>query len=135
MLFRPIPFQLTPFLKINGRVHEYEYLSHLEMKCRDAAKSVLKYEDAATPVHFKTSDDYDNAGHQQYQQVKVRQEQQQIPSFYAPPGNLDVDTPLVPQSLEASRKFCGYVICFIGKFFQLLISYIFRLEIQSLVVC
>ena len=108
-------------------MHEYEYLRHLEKKCLDAAKSVLKYEDAATPAHFKTSDNHE--GHQQYQQVKVRQEQQQIPSFYAPPGNLDVDTPLVPQSLEASRKFCGYVICFIGKFFQLLI--IFHFEIHS----
>jgi acetoin utilization deacetylase AcuC-like enzyme len=32
------------------------------------------------------------------------------PSFYAPAGKLDCDTPLTAQSLEASRKFCGAAI-------------------------
>ena len=32
------------------------------------------------------------------------------PGFYAPAGNLDCDTPLTAQSLEASRKFCGAAI-------------------------
>ncbi len=33
----------------------------------------------------------------------------EMPYFYAPTGFLDTDTPLVRKSLEASRKFCGYV--------------------------
>lgn len=31
-----------------------------------------------------------------------------MPSFYAPPGNLDVDTPLSEHSLDAATDFCGY---------------------------
>jgi hypothetical protein len=30
-----------------------------------------------------------------------------LPVFYAPPGMLDSDTPLQPQSLEAAKRFCG----------------------------
>lgn len=32
---------------------------------------------------------------------------QEKPSFYAPGGNLDCDTPLSPQSLTAAKRFCG----------------------------
>ena len=112
-------------------MHEYEYLSHLEKKCRDAAKSILKYEDTAPLIHTQTGDKYDNEGNQRHQQLRIRQEQQQMPSFYAPPGNLDVDTPLVPQSLEASRKFCGYVTCLFGKLLQPFITYYCNCEICS----
>ena len=31
----------------------------------------------------------------------------QLPSFYAPAGDLDTDTPLGPQSLQAASRFCG----------------------------
>ena len=37
----------------------------------------------------------------------------QFPSFYAPPGMLDSDTPLQPQSLEAAKRFCGCVVSLI----------------------
>lgn len=48
----------------------------------------------------------------------------EMPYFYAPTGFLDADTPLVKKSLEASRKFCGYVtktaqemfrVCFVSS--------------------
>lgn len=50
------------------RVHEFEYLDHLERKCR--------------------------------------KEVNHLPYFYAPQGLLDTDTPLVPQSYEAAKRFC-----------------------------
>jgi hypothetical protein len=62
------------------RVHEYAYLSHLEAKCLSSINTT---------------------------QTTERQNQVPIPSFYAPVGNLDGDTPLVPQSLDASRRYCG----------------------------
>jgi len=37
------------------------------------------------------------------------------PSFYAPPGMLDADTPLEQQSLDASRKFCGAAMMAVDK--------------------
>ena len=33
-----------------------------------------------------------------------------MPGFYAPPGNLDCDTPLSQDSLDAARGFCGAAI-------------------------
>ena len=37
------------------------------------------------------------------------------PSFYAPAGKLDSDTPLVPQSLDASSKFCSAAMFAVDK--------------------
>lgn len=33
-----------------------------------------------------------------------------VPFFHAPPGNLDCDTPLSQDSLDAARNFCGAAI-------------------------
>lgn len=42
-----------------------------------------------------------------------------VPSFYAPGGRLDSDTPVGPNSLEAARKFCGAAMfavdCLLGS--------------------
>lgn len=56
------------------RVHDIEYLQHLENKCRQS----------------KQPGSYRN-----------------IPPFQAPAGYLDCDTPLVEQSLDAAKRFCG----------------------------
>ena len=37
------------------------------------------------------------------------------PSFYAPAGKLDSDTPLVPQSLDASSRFCSAAMSAVDK--------------------
>ena len=50
------------------RVHDYNYLRHLERKSAGESK---------------------------------------FPPFYAPIGMLDTDTPLLPHSLEAAKRFCG----------------------------
>jgi hypothetical protein len=68
------------------RVHEYTYLNHLENKC-------------------KTSSERQNL--QGFDSCDQESNSSGIPHFYAPSGYLDIDTPLVPQSLNASRRFCG----------------------------
>jgi acetoin utilization deacetylase AcuC-like enzyme len=72
------------------RVHEYTYLNHLEAKCH------LAYSNGRS-TEGGINSNLDSV------------EQQKIPYFYAPTGNLDVDTPLVAKSLTASRMFCGSV--------------------------
>ena len=42
-----------------------------------------------------------------------------MPTFYAPPGKLDSDTPLVESSLDASRRFCGAAMTAVDKVNQL----------------
>lgn len=79
---------LLPHCCVTLRVHEYTYLSHLEAKCH-LAHSTGRSSDG----------DIKSNGHSL--------EQQKMPYFYAPTGNLDVDTPLVAKSLTASRMFCG----------------------------
>lgn len=70
------------------RVHEYSYLSHLQSKCSQS--SAIDSSDEAI-------------GEKGSGTAKM----QPMPSFYAPAGNLDTDTPLVTQSLYAARKYCG----------------------------
>lgn len=74
------------------RVHEYTYLNHLATKCH-LASSNLRGCDGSV----KSSPHSDE------------QNKSRMPYFYAPAGNLDIDTPLVAKSLEASRIFCGLV--------------------------
>jgi acetoin utilization deacetylase AcuC-like enzyme len=71
------------------RVHEYAYLNHLESKCKTSLER-------QNTQGFETHNSESNSS--------------AIPSFYAPSGYLDIDTPLVPQSLNASRRFCGAAI-------------------------
>lgn len=71
--FFPCPFS----------VHEFEYLQHLENKCRQS----------------KQPGSYQN-----------------IPAFQAPAGYLDCDTPLVEQSLDAAKRFCGFVLLYYATF-------------------
>ena len=61
-------------------MHQYAYLDHLHKKCQ-----------------LTTADPTNQA------------QSTSFPSFYALIGNLDVDTPLGNQSLDAARRFCGYV--------------------------
>lgn len=67
------------------RVHEYAYLKHLENKCHASSRQ----------------------NHQSSENRNQKSDSSRIPPFYAPTGYLDIDTPLVPQSLNASRRFCG----------------------------
>ena len=69
------------------RVHDYAYFQHLQQKCKDADISLSKFNNDIS----------------------------KNPSFYAPPGMLDSDTPLVHQSLDASRKFCGAAMIAVDK--------------------
>eukprot|EP01032_Pedospumella_encystans_P011509 gene11509-13377_t len=71
------------------RVHEYTYLKYIEDKCRAAAMMSSAAEKGTPNNHSVAA---------------------QFPSFYAPPGMLDSDTPLQPQSLEAAKRFCGAAI-------------------------
>mgnify|MGYP003385398067 CR=1 FL=1 len=61
-------------------MHEYPYVQHLLNKCEQLTM---------TPHHRATP---------------------QSPHFCAPPGNLDCDTPLSQDSLDAARTFCGAAI-------------------------
>lgn len=71
------------------RVHDFAYFQHLQQKCKDADGSSSK---------------------------NINQDiSKKAPSFYAPPGMLDADTPLVHQSLDASRKFCGAAMTAVDK--------------------
>jgi acetoin utilization deacetylase AcuC-like enzyme len=63
------------FSLLAARVHDFEYLSHLEKKCQ--LQSGIEGE---------------------------------FPSFYAPEGKLDTDTPLVSQSFTAAKRFCSAAI-------------------------
>jgi acetoin utilization deacetylase AcuC-like enzyme len=63
-------------------VHEYTYLRYIDEKCK---ASVITAAAGGRPAMA-------------------------LPAFYAPPGMLDSDTPLQPQSLEAAKRFCGYVL-------------------------
>eukprot|EP01038_Epipyxis_sp_PR26KG_P007318 gene7318-9972_t len=60
------------------KVHEYSYLNHLENKSRQSA--------------FGNKENHNSDGG---------------PSFKSPPNLLDPDTPLMAQSLEAAKLFCG----------------------------
>ena len=62
------------------RVHDYEYLRHLE--CRGGSTS-----GATVGAASATS---------------------APPPWLPPPGSLDTDTPLVDASLDAAKRFCGY---------------------------
>lgn len=68
------------------RVHDFAYFQHLEKKCLNRDSLTIK-------------DNRDS----------------NMPWFYAPPGFLDADTPLVNQSLDASRKFCGAAMMAVDK--------------------
>ena len=70
------------------RVHDFAYFQHLEQKCKVADASSLK---------------------------GINRDESKYPPFYAPPGMLDADTPLVHQSLDASRKFCGAAMMAVDK--------------------
>lgn len=41
-----------------------------------------------------------------------------IPSFYAPAGYLDIDTPLSSSSLDAAKRFCGGAMLAVDKVLQ-----------------
>ena len=74
------------------RVHDLSYLRHLEAKCNAAASA---------SGNSKNSNSSSNSSNSSSAQE---------PDFYSPPGMLDSDTPLKPQSLAASRDFCGAAI-------------------------
>ena len=74
------------------RVHEYSYLSHLQSKCLQTS---------AMAASDRTAEEKDS---------DAAMRMQPMPSFYAPAGNLDTDTPLVTHSLNASKKYCGAAI-------------------------
>jgi acetoin utilization deacetylase AcuC-like enzyme len=70
-------------------VHEYTYLRYLDEKC----KASVGFGGGATSSS--------SSGADRGKSVMA------LPAFYAPPGMLDSDTPLQPQSLEAAKRFCG----------------------------
>jgi acetoin utilization deacetylase AcuC-like enzyme len=67
---------------ICNRVHEYTYLRYIDEKCKASVGLRGGGVDGGKPAMA-------------------------LPAFYAPPGMLDSDTPLQPQSLEAAKRFCG----------------------------
>jgi acetoin utilization deacetylase AcuC-like enzyme len=77
------------------RVHEYNYINHLEQKCKNS--SINNHELTSINDNNKNGNNY------------------KLPNFYAPNGRLDADTPLVEQSLEASRKFCSAAMYAVDK--------------------
>lgn len=66
------------------RVHDFEYLHHMQTKCAMAQQALTQ--SAPQPQSSIICP---------------------LPPFYAPVGQLDNDTPLGPQSLEAATRFCG----------------------------
>jgi hypothetical protein len=72
------------------RVHEYTYLAYLEQKVRVAAST--NSNGSSNSNSTSVASDVSSS----------------LPPFYAPPGFLDVDTPLSPSSLDAAKRFCGY---------------------------
>lgn len=76
MIFRDADALPNPPLTDLLRVHDYEYLQHLEHK---AAQAI----DPINSAKIIT-----------------------MPEFYARAGLLDFDTPLVANSLTAAKKFC-----------------------------
>jgi acetoin utilization deacetylase AcuC-like enzyme len=81
------------------RVHEFTYLNHLQKKCEESSNS-----------HNEVS-------------LSFQPEKRDFPSFYAPKGFLDTDTPLSPQSLNASTMFCGAAILAVDAVMQGIIRY------------
>ncbi|KAJ1409956.1 histone deacetylase domain-containing protein [Ochromonadaceae sp. CCMP2298] len=83
------PAPLTDLL----RVHDYTYLRHLEQKCLSGGGGGGSSGGVGSGVYGGG----DTAG-------------VGLPSFYAGAGLLDCDTPLLPQSLAAAKRFCGAAI-------------------------
>ena len=94
------------------RVHDYAYIKHLQDKCAQVnhppptaattgnkktpkgsiSKSML-FADSNTTTTSTTNKNGNGSGSN--------------PSFYAPSGYLDLDTPLTTSSLDAAKQFCG----------------------------
>lgn len=72
------------------RVHDLAYVKHLQIKCKE------------------TEELLQNCG----------LSKSQMPSFYAPKGFLDTDTPLTATSLAASTNFCGAAILAVDAVMQ-----------------
>ena len=79
------------------RVHEYKYITHLRDKCIES-KNVMSPNTSRAPSKLTSPVDPNPP-------VKGKD----MPSFYAPNALLDIDTPLTPSSLDAAKRFCGYV--------------------------
>ena len=65
------------------RVHDYDYINHLEKKCGE----IIVNDSTDSTFSFQKSLNY--------------------PYFYSPLGMLDLDTPLSSESLHAAKMFCG----------------------------
>jgi acetoin utilization deacetylase AcuC-like enzyme len=87
-----------------GRVHDYSYLRHIEMKCKQQQTQSGCIETAAALGGGGGVGSALDTAKSQAQSIRDRLP---LPPFYSPDGFLDSDTPLVPQSLEAARKYCG----------------------------
>lgn len=71
---------LTASLADLMRVHDYDYINHLEKKCDEIIANESTVSNQKSPNH---------------------------PYFYSPLGMLDLDTPLSSESLHAAKMFCG----------------------------
>jgi len=100
------PAPLTDLL----RVHDFEYLHAVQAKCDMAASSRAS---SAAADSVKPSPGPDPAVAQAANTGAAggrRPIITQLPSFYAPPGMLDSDTPLGPTSLAAATRFCAHAM-------------------------
>jgi acetoin utilization deacetylase AcuC-like enzyme len=98
------------------RIHEYSYIKHLENKCfetQPAFKPLSRSSNVVSPVTRNNINPpspppiYLPGSMSMPTNLHNIENLKDHPSFYAPDGMLDPDTPLSPYSLEAAKKYCG----------------------------